>query len=406
VQLDFQEVAAIPFRDRSHRVPVLGFGREAAAILVVARVEIVRRLCHIVVQSVLLVAVGRHAQQRLVLEDEIRQAVEDRLALVDLDAAQHVRAMADEHVGAGVDYRARKHGDEVGGNGSIGAALVAMQRDNHDVGQRGSAADHARDRFDVLLEGLGPRTRLRSNHVAAAAKVQGVAAAGWGPRQLRGHAPQIRHALGGDHIRRVEAERVQSRPRRHVAAGVAGARMRRERRRGGDQRDPRFRRFKELGFARFGQAVADAGLDETGFADVLAGHGRTGRTEITGVIVGARDEIESGPHQLLDDRRLGAHPRAAAFVRRRHFVVVEQGLEIGEGGIRAADHVEQAGELRLFEHLKPLVDDRIARQGQGEGLTGLRTLTNAFCACQRCPDNQEDSDSLSHCAGSGCGSIA
>ena len=36
------------------------------------------------------------------------------LPFVDLDAAQHVRAVADEHVGAGIDHRARKRDQEVG----------------------------------------------------------------------------------------------------------------------------------------------------------------------------------------------------------------------------------------------------------------------------------------------------
>ena len=59
------------------------------------------------------VVLARQAQQRLVLEDEVTEAVEDRLAFVDLDAAQHVRAVAGEDVGAGIHHGAGERHQEL-----------------------------------------------------------------------------------------------------------------------------------------------------------------------------------------------------------------------------------------------------------------------------------------------------
>ena len=120
------------------------------------------------------------------------------------------------------------------------------------------------------------------------------------------------------------------------------------------------------------EAVADAGFDQAGLADVAAGDLRAERAEIAGVIVRARDEVESRPHQLFQDRRIGPHPGAAAFVRGRRLVIVEQRLEIRERRVGAANQIEEPGELGLFEHREALHDDRVAGQRQRERLIHLR----------------------------------
>ena len=89
-----------------------------------------------------------------------------------------------------------------------------------------------------------------------------------------------------------------------------------EGRRHRDQRDAALRRLEELGFARFGQAVADAGLHEPGLGHVLLRELHAEHAVVAGVVVGARHQVEAGPHQLLHERRIGPHVGAAAFVRR------------------------------------------------------------------------------------------
>ena len=66
------------------------------------------------VDLVLLVEIARHRFEQIELKDEVAEAVEDRLAVVDLDAADLMRSVADELVGAGIDRLVRQPRQEVG----------------------------------------------------------------------------------------------------------------------------------------------------------------------------------------------------------------------------------------------------------------------------------------------------
>src|SRR5580765_6091576 len=60
------------------------------------------------IHLVLLVQIARHRFEEVQLKDEVAEAVEDRLPAIDLDAAELVRAVADELVRAGIDGRVRQ----------------------------------------------------------------------------------------------------------------------------------------------------------------------------------------------------------------------------------------------------------------------------------------------------------
>ena len=85
------------------------------------------------------------------LIEELAEPVEDRLALVDLDAAQHVRSMADEHVGAVVDRLVRQLDQEVGRQIleepllRDNRALVRVNRGDQEVRQVLAVADAPQD---------------------------------------------------------------------------------------------------------------------------------------------------------------------------------------------------------------------------------------------------------------------
>src|SRR5262245_38406592 len=95
------------------RFPVAAVGREAGLVgLRALLIDLSRRQIGFGAEA--LVAVGRDLGDQLVLADEVAQAVEDRLALVELQPAQQMRAMADHEIGACIDHRARKGADELG----------------------------------------------------------------------------------------------------------------------------------------------------------------------------------------------------------------------------------------------------------------------------------------------------
>ena len=142
---------------------------------------------------------------------------------------------------------------------------------------------------------------------------------------------------GGDRGDGREAERVETGTGGHVAAGAAGARVIGERRGDRDQRDAPLRRLKEFRFARLREALAHAGLHQPRFGDVLRRQVHAEHAVVAGVVVGPRDQVETGPDQLFGQRRLAAHVGAAALVHGVRLVVVKEHLEIGEGDVRAAD---------------------------------------------------------------------
>ena len=61
------------------------------------------------------------------IEKQAAQAVEDRLALVDLDAAQDMRPGAHDRIGAGIDGCVKQLGSKLAGRGSSPDAASLAQ---------------------------------------------------------------------------------------------------------------------------------------------------------------------------------------------------------------------------------------------------------------------------------------
>ena len=174
VQPDAGNLAAAPLYGRDERFPDLAIGVEPAAIVVRPRLIEVADL-RLAAEADRLVRVRWKPEERLVLEDEIADAVEDRLPLVDLDAAHDVRTVADDDVRAGVDHRVREGNQKVCGLGSIFSAFVGVNADDGGIGHASRAAHDAHHAFDVRLVRLGARAGLIAADEAAAEQRQRIA---------------------------------------------------------------------------------------------------------------------------------------------------------------------------------------------------------------------------------------
>ena len=131
--------------------------------------------------------VPRLLRDRLVLDDEVAERVEDRLALVELDAAIQVRAVAEHDVGPRVDGPVGEFDGEVRRVLAGGARLVAVHRDDHPVRELARLGDPAEVELQVErvdppdgpvrgAEGEGPAEE--GHGVAVAAEVAPEAGAG------------------------------------------------------------------------------------------------------------------------------------------------------------------------------------------------------------------------------------
>jgi hypothetical protein len=83
--------------------------------------RVFRRSCIVVIggsrrqrQVELIVIFLRLELHQLVLENEVRQAVKNRFAFVNLDPLKHVGSMADEQIGTGIDGGLREGDQELG----------------------------------------------------------------------------------------------------------------------------------------------------------------------------------------------------------------------------------------------------------------------------------------------------
>src|SRR5690242_1062964 len=90
------------------------------------------------------IGLRREAAHALVLEDEIADRVEDRLAFVDFHAERRMRSVADEDIGAGIDTLPREGRHEIRrllevnlgcrrGN-ALMRELVAVETHQHPIG--------------------------------------------------------------------------------------------------------------------------------------------------------------------------------------------------------------------------------------------------------------------------------
>src|SRR5512140_2966141 len=102
IELEFHELAAAEGRHRDHAFVVISGGRKAGGA--VPEPGIIQVRCERGVREIKhLVVVGGHRVDRLVLEDEVGQAVEDRLPLVDLDATEEMRTGDDVGRRSGIE---------------------------------------------------------------------------------------------------------------------------------------------------------------------------------------------------------------------------------------------------------------------------------------------------------------
>ncbi len=341
-------------------------------------------------EVLLLVRVGGLLEHEIVLEDEVAETVQDRLPFVDLDAADDVRAVAGEDVGAGVDHRMGEGHEEFRRHGAIaGQPFVRVDRDQGVIRHPGGVANHGGNLVHVLLQ----RRRVDGGRVARDEPVVEEAqlvAAGGRPQPQVAHQPAERlQAVGRELVRRGEAERVQPGARLDRRARAACARMAGERGGDRDERDAAVRRVEELRLARFVQALADAGLDEPRGRDVLRRQPHALDAVVARVVVGARDHVEAGPRQLFRELRVAAHPRAAALVHRVRLVVVQQHLEVGERGVGATDEVHDGAEARTLVDRQGARDDRVAGERQREG-AGRRRRRRLAAQADRRADAQDN----------------
>jgi hypothetical protein len=111
---------------------------------------------------------------------ELAEPVEDRLALVDFNAAQHVRTVADEHVGAVVDRRAcqlrQKVGNLIFEEPLLGEdwALVAVARRDHEFREVLAVADGAEDLAKIGRIHLEASRSRRAHFVPEAEELHAV----------------------------------------------------------------------------------------------------------------------------------------------------------------------------------------------------------------------------------------
>ena len=371
-QLD--QLLPAPLRYRDDRLPDLRNGGEPRRVVVVAGLVEVREAVALVEPEPVVVLV-RQPLERLVLEDEVAEAVQDRCALVDLDGAQRVRSVSHEDRGAGIHHRPREGDQELGGlHAAVGPrrAFVGVDRHHHVVGlAAGVAHDHG-DLRHVLGVRLGAHAGRVGKFEPAAEEVQAVPGRGRVHLEVAHGGADALELFAGDLVGRLEAEGIQAGPRGNVVARLSGDRVVGIRRGKGDHRDPAVLRLDELGFPGFREAASDPRGDDARFPDVLLGEEHRRRPVVPRVVVGQRPDVDSGPDELLHEFRLGAHVGPAARTHGIGLPVVEEDLHVGERQVGAPQEIDHRQELGLLVDAQFAGDDRIARQRHGEAVLSDR----------------------------------
>ena len=123
---DFGEAVADEIAHREGLFPLQGIASMALCAALIARFdEIGRRRA--VAEIVTLIGFGRQVFHQFYLEDEGTDAVQQRLAVINLDRHWRLRTVRDENVGAGLDAAAAIFEREVGDVLDVGAALCGEQ---------------------------------------------------------------------------------------------------------------------------------------------------------------------------------------------------------------------------------------------------------------------------------------
>ena len=169
------------------------------------------------------------------------------------------------------------------------------------------------------------------------------------------------------HDRRLDmAQRIESRACRNVVPGTSRSGVIGK---GGGHRnqgDAPFSRIKEFCLTSLGQTGADTSGDDAGVVDVSRTRQHGTRPVVAGMIVGQRTEVETSPHEFVDQRRRRPHVGASALMHGRILEVVEQHLDVRERRISSTDQLDHAQERQLLVNRKPAGDDRVAGQRHPE----------------------------------------
>ena len=366
VELDLLQLPALVFHDGDDALPEPLPRREGggAGPLDPHILEPARKV--LVPQPLGLVVVLRLELDRLVLHGEVRQRVEDRLALVHLDRPQDVGAVAHEHVRARVDGRPGDVDEEVRRHLAAVRAFVRVARDDDPLGLTLRLLHD----LDDLRQVPGVRHRLHARlvtrHEGHAAEVQpraGTAA----PSRHRERVAEARQLVRRHGDVPLVPDRAQPRAPPHVRPLVAGPHRVGEGRGDRDQRDASAGRVHVGRGPRPRQVLAEAGDGESRRLGRRHRAPRPAGAEVHRVVVRQAHHVEPEPGEFVRDLRLRPHVGAAARRRRDHvvLVVVEQDLEVHERGGRTLDDVAQREELGLPVRRHLPGDDRVAREGDG-----------------------------------------
>lgn len=123
--------------------------------------------------------ISGHVAQRIVLHDEIAEAVKDRLLAIDLDAHENMRAMAGKNIGTRIDTAVSEVTDEVGLHRNFGALLrrqpassnhvLVVQAHDYPIGLAPRLANLAQILFHVVFVAGGPNVERVAKSIAVAA---------------------------------------------------------------------------------------------------------------------------------------------------------------------------------------------------------------------------------------------
>ena len=366
VQAHLPEPSLLHFeRHQSRRPPGLAVAVEPGMQRMVGRMQ-GRQPIHVVAPA--LVAVVGDAADELRLREEIADAVDDRLALVDLDPQRVVPAMADVDVGAGVDRGVRELAHE---HRRLVAALavgdVEMVGDDDEVGHLLRLVDRAQIAFQVALVAAALDLELVAGdeHVRAAGRLLAghleaelVALEPHAARASSGLAQHVElaryrfHLLGRlalQHVLEIDAQRIDAGPAAHAAFREARPFVRLVARGGRDERDPAMAGLEVSRLARFLEVDPGACHGEARRLAVPDRGHYARLAEIHAVVVRERHDVDAGPFQIARDLRVGHHeaaqPVAAARIGELA-VVPEVHFEMPVGQVRGAQEIDD-GHRRL-----------------------------------------------------------
>ena len=169
VENDLGQQPRAEFAARDDALPVDRVGGEAARVVLAAAVVEIRRRVARAQPNGLVVERGLPANG-VVLEDEVAETVEYRLAAVYLDAARDVRPMTEKGVRAGVHAGARESLEKVRRVVARRAALVAVERHQNPVRHSARVPNPLQIVVHIAAVGFGRDAEILSQDESASEK--------------------------------------------------------------------------------------------------------------------------------------------------------------------------------------------------------------------------------------------